>query len=456
MFSVNNQRVPYGFCSVSKMEIIEKIIEDVDKNLASIQQLEMDVKQSMAIVHEGSYHQFSIRNIKTDDAPRPWINFSILLGNGTFKRVKLAADPTGLFFATTSLPSKKMLFRWNNIKYSQPKEIPSSLVIRQINLFKEVGKELEIQKLFAGHTEFVQVTHSSVYRGAAKERKHRIAMEFCEKNLATVFSSFSARSLSEEQEKTMIDLLHGFLLGVAKMQKAGVIHRDLKPENVLVKISRIGGKELLSAKITDFGFAIYEREAKTAEYKGTPLFLSPELIKALYLDRLAMQKRMAISKINQITQNILSLRTRLDHPDVKNDEHLSSQTRGDILAAEKNLKRQRDLSNSYGWTTHGKSDVWACGLIIFQFLYEKHLYDVLETLESVGCLPPTALADQIKQVNINKVFEGGNFTTPFEKKLLAVAKRLLVVNQDRRPDQVAAYLAFCSAFNLEPAHDQLG
>ena len=58
------------------------------------------------------------------------------------------------------------------------------------------------------------------------------------------------------------------------MHEKGIIHRDLKLDNILVK------KNLF--KIADFGFSIIS-EYET-EYAGTPLYMSPEIIKKLPYD----------------------------------------------------------------------------------------------------------------------------------------------------------------------------
>ena len=64
------------------------------------------------------------------------------------------------------------------------------------------------------------------------------------------------------------------------MHKKGFIHRDIKPENIL--ISKNSGGEI-ECKISDFGLATcymdQKSERKGEGVVGTPIYMSPEIIK---------------------------------------------------------------------------------------------------------------------------------------------------------------------------------
>lgn len=78
-----------------------------------------------------------------------------------------------------------------------------------------------------------------------------------------------------------LDLLCQIVRALAYTHGQGVIHRDLKPENILLT-------EDGEAKITDFGFArsllTTERLTKTNQCIGTPIYISPEMIKGAEAD----------------------------------------------------------------------------------------------------------------------------------------------------------------------------
>jgi len=57
------------------------------------------------------------------------------------------------------------------------------------------------------------------------------------------------------------------------LKSKGIIHRDLKPQNILFLNGII--------KLCDFGFAeqIYDESDKRLVVKGTPLYMSPEVLR---------------------------------------------------------------------------------------------------------------------------------------------------------------------------------
>ena len=54
------------------------------------------------------------------------------------------------------------------------------------------------------------------------------------------------------------------------MHSYGISHRDLKPENILVD-------EMLNIKIADFGFATFKQIDNLKSYRGTSIYMAPEI-----------------------------------------------------------------------------------------------------------------------------------------------------------------------------------
>ena len=60
-----------------------------------------------------------------------------------------------------------------------------------------------------------------------------------------------------------------------------ISHRDLKPENILLH-----DKKDLQIKIVDFGFACHIDPGNSLkEFRGTPLYVAPELIEKNYTSK---------------------------------------------------------------------------------------------------------------------------------------------------------------------------
>ena len=70
-------------------------------------------------------------------------------------------------------------------------------------------------------------------------------------------------------------LTRELLSALSYMHKQKIGHRDLKPENILFT-------EYGVAKIADFGFARYIKQARSLSTVGTPLYIAPEIIKGVY------------------------------------------------------------------------------------------------------------------------------------------------------------------------------
>ena len=81
--------------------------------------------------------------------------------------------------------------------------------------------------------------------------------------------------LSEIETSKIVKKL---LEALYQIHASGIIHRDLKPENIMLEINKKKNK-VLKVKIIDFGFAIFEEEAKNGLICGTSNFMAPEILK---------------------------------------------------------------------------------------------------------------------------------------------------------------------------------
>jgi serine/threonine protein kinase len=67
------------------------------------------------------------------------------------------------------------------------------------------------------------------------------------------------------------------LSAVKYLHSKSIIHRDIKLDNIVVKISKIDGKEELILKIIDFGLAVqsFSPDIKSDKIIGTRDYISP-------------------------------------------------------------------------------------------------------------------------------------------------------------------------------------
>lgn len=127
--------------------------------------------------------------------------------------------------------------------------------------------------------------HNNVVRlvGACWETKlMALVMEFCEKGMSSEVCNSEGNHFSwgDPLLKWSMDLaramkyLHGVEYTDVKTDNfvSGIIHRDLKPDNCLCT-------ETYSIKVADFGEARAFDENNTMTQVGTPLFISPEILK---------------------------------------------------------------------------------------------------------------------------------------------------------------------------------
>jgi len=78
-------------------------------------------------------------------------------------------------------------------------------------------------------------------------------------------------------ERQAADIINQVMLGLNYMHLQSITHRDMKPENILLVSDDPNN---FTIKIADLGFAQkFDKETGLDLVLGTPLYMSPELIK---------------------------------------------------------------------------------------------------------------------------------------------------------------------------------
>ena len=92
----------------------------------------------------------------------------------------------------------------------------------------------------------------------------------------SVFAQLKGKSRLEEEE--IQPIAKGLCDGLKYIHNMGFIHRDIKPDNIVLQFG--------VPKICDFGWANDCGELDLCKsYCGTPLYLSPEMIRKQYYGR---------------------------------------------------------------------------------------------------------------------------------------------------------------------------
>jgi serine/threonine protein kinase len=138
-------------------------------------------------------------------------------------------------------------------------------------LLDRFQREIQIMKTL-NHSNVISMRTSYV-----NEKSIYIIMEYC--NSGSLKQRYYDMSITEKQLRF---ILNQIFQGMNYLDTQGVFHRDIKPENILIHNEhpeKLIEKDVI--KITDFGFSNYIRseEEMYTTICGTPLYMSPELLK---------------------------------------------------------------------------------------------------------------------------------------------------------------------------------
>jgi Protein kinase domain len=158
--------------------------------------------------------------------------------------------------------------------------VTAPLIKKKASIFmiNSIKKEVEIQNLFHGFEQFVQMIYSFQYTSKKGFQKIAMGMEYCDQGkLENYMESIDIQNLTENQRNQLIGFFKGIFFALWMMELKGIDHRDIKPSNIFLKTNSNGD---LQAKVGDFGFA--KRKEEKGNLSGTPFYSSVENL--LYCD----------------------------------------------------------------------------------------------------------------------------------------------------------------------------
>ena len=106
------------------------------------------------------------------------------------------------------------------------------------------------------------------------EESYFIVSEYCYMNLEEYMNKRNNSLSIEEIKELLLDLNKG----LKEMNDNNIIHRDLKPSNILLSFNKSKINKICF-KISDFGLSKLIDENNTLSSNGTPVTMSPEMLK---------------------------------------------------------------------------------------------------------------------------------------------------------------------------------
>jgi hypothetical protein len=201
-----------------------------------------------------------VRTLRVESNGDVYIILKIFLGEGIFKKVRLAIDVNKKKFVAhvRGLVMKKQIVE-GKMQYKN----------QRLNLIKDFTTPV-VHKNVAKQGSILEYAHHK--EGEIIQKMAVIMPYFNEKDVCEFF--ISKPNLTAAQKKQIV---LDSLRGLKAIHDKGLIHRDIKPENILLKskLDNLTNEKKYVAKIGDFGFVTYPKDAK--EYAGTPLYIAPEI-----------------------------------------------------------------------------------------------------------------------------------------------------------------------------------
>ena len=101
-----------------------------------------------------------------------------------------------------------------------------------------------------------------------------LVMEFIDGQ--EMFDAITHHNNHRFTEKEAVKYMEQLFMAVSHLHAQGIVHRDIKPQNIMIdKHDQV--------RLIDFGLAAIKRHGKSLDtIAGTPLYMSPEVLKGNY------------------------------------------------------------------------------------------------------------------------------------------------------------------------------
>ena len=247
----------------------EKEVADLKHDLMMVQQYsdkEQQMIQDMIVTFRNEHHN-AMKGKQEDE--------------GNYDKAAADRDLEKLLIKSTEIQCEDVVGKGSFGEVFKAKYRGSTVAVKTMKEVSENSlKRFKAEVLLSG-----DLNHSNIVAmvGACWERDlMALVMEFCAKGMSSeVLENEGAHfSWDDPLLKWCLDVckamkyLHGcqYYDVRSKTQVEGIIHRDLKPDNCLVTDS-------YSLKVADFGEARANDDQNTMTQVGTPIFISPEVVR---------------------------------------------------------------------------------------------------------------------------------------------------------------------------------
>ena len=167
------------------------------------------------------------------------------------------------------------------IVYKIANKIDSKIYAAKESLNIITEESSEVKYLIREVQHLAQINHPLIVKYFGFNQKNFqghekpiIVTEYIPNNSLEHYINLSMKGLTppEFDDTQKIIILYGIALTMKFLHEHGILHRDLKPANILLDKS-------LYPKICDFGLSKNECSTEKTKQVGTPLYMSPEIIR---------------------------------------------------------------------------------------------------------------------------------------------------------------------------------